>query len=91
MGPDEIAFIKAVVLLVIGVGAARTGVQLWIRARHRTLAEADTQAIAELREDQQQLQTYVMELEERLDFTERRLLQYDEPPTNPEPRQLTPV
>ncbi|MEO5800678.1 MAG: hypothetical protein ABIZ70_05845, partial [Gemmatimonadales bacterium] len=66
-------------------------VQLWIRARHRTLAEADAQAIAELREEQQELQAHVAELEERLDFTERRLLQAGEAPFKPEPRHLTPV
>lgn len=82
MDPSDIGFIKAVVafaaVAVTGFGAVR----MWLRVRYpnvppdQRILEAAQEENAHLRAN---LEARVAELEERLDFAERRLLQERSP------------
>lgn len=94
MDPTDIAFIKGAVafalLATTGLGA------YWLRLRARMLSGSDRPALDAVQEDLAQtraeLETRLMEVEERLDFAERRMLQDPSPKASPDlPAALTPV
>jgi len=77
MGPEDIAFIKGAVGFVL---LAATGLSAyWLRLRARAVAAREEQLLQSLRDEQAQVQAAMdarlAELEDRLDFAERRLLQ----------------
>lgn len=94
MDPSDIAFLKAVVL---GLFTAGTGLTAWwLHLRHRARRAPDLEReLEELRVEQARertaFETRLAELEERVDFAERRLVQERADPKRLEPRVPTPV
>ena len=94
MDQSMIAFIKGAIAFLMVSGTAMTGVWLWfrLRATYRTDAQP---VIDALRDEHARLEaemgSRMAELEDRVDFVERRLVQ-GKPPTNLPPRpERTPV
>jgi hypothetical protein len=95
MGPGDAAFIKAVIAFVLVAGTGMTGFWLWLRARARATPDL-TKFLDSVREENAQveadLSARIAELEERVDFTERRMVQGQEPARLPQPpKARTPV
>lgn len=95
MDPGDIFFIKAVIAFVLVAGTGMTGFGLWLRARARATPDFG-KLVDSLREENAQLQAdlsaRMAELEERVDFTERRLVQEREAARlPPPPKARTPV
>ena len=94
MDKGVIAFIQAAVAFVLVAGTGMTGFWLWLRERRRAIPGADHVADA-LREEnarfQADLEARLAELEERLDFAERRLTQEKGTALLPDARARTPV
>jgi hypothetical protein len=94
MDQATISFIEGVVLFVVGAGTWMS--VYWVRHRVRSQGAPDWERLVEqLREEQDRLhsesRSRIAELEERLDFAERRLVQEREAPRLPTSRPLTPV
>jgi hypothetical protein len=74
----DVIFMEVAIAFVLVAGTCVGTFWLWLRARARRPANLD-KTIESLREENAQLQAELMtrmnELEERLDFTERRLVQ----------------
>lgn len=82
MDPADVGFIKAVVAFVVVAATAFGGARMWLRFRY--LAHSPDQGVLDAaREENAQLratlEARVAELEERLDFAERRLVQERSP------------
>jgi hypothetical protein len=95
MGPGDVAFIRAVIAFVLLAGTGLTAFWIWLRAKARAIPDFD-RTLDALRDENAQLNADVSariaELEERVDFAERRLTQPREPARLPEPRRpRTPV
>jgi hypothetical protein len=94
MDPSDVAFIKGAVAFAL---LAATGLGAWwLRLRSRLLARQDSpdldQTLEHLAQFRSDLDARLIELEERLDFTERRLLQDQSRPRLEErPGAVTPV
>jgi hypothetical protein len=96
MDPSDVAFIKGAIAFVLVAG---TGISVfWLRLRARRLGRPEVDRIVEaLREENAALQAELGErmgeLEERVDFVERRVVQPPrlEPLPRPEGRISTPV
>ncbi|HTR21079.1 MAG TPA: hypothetical protein VMH88_09525 [Gemmatimonadales bacterium] len=96
MDPSDVAFIKAVIAFLLCAGTGLTALRMWLRARAKPLPPGEPDSIVQgLREDAERLEAElgqrIVELEERLDFVERRLVQERESPRLPEPEARTPV
>jgi hypothetical protein len=95
MSPDDIVFVKVAIAFVLMAGTALTALGLWLRARGR--AAPDLRKVLEsVREEHAQLEAdlraRITELEERVDFAERRMVQEREPARLPQPpKARTPV
>ena len=94
MDKGVIAFIQAAVAFVLIAGTGMSAFWLWLRERRRAIPGADRVAEA-LRDENARFQADVearlAELEERLDFAERRLVQEKGIARLPEARPRTPV
>ena len=95
MSPGDVFFIKAIIVCVLVVGTGMTGFWLWLRARARATPDL-TKVLDAVREENAQLEAdlnaRIAELEERVDFTERRMAQEREPARLPQPpKARTPV
>jgi hypothetical protein len=94
MDPTDVAFVKGVIAFVLVAGTAMGAVWMWLRERRRTLPGGD-QVLDALREEnarfQAEIDTRLAELEERIDFAERRLVQERNVTRLPEARPRTPV
>jgi len=95
MGPGDVFFLKAVIVFVLVAGTGITGFWLWLRARARATPDL-SKLLDSVREENAQLQAdlnaRMAELEERVDFTERRLVQEREAVRlPPPPKARTPV
>ena len=95
MGPGDVFFAKAVIAFVLVAGTGMTGFWLWLRARARATPDL-SKLLDSVREENAQLQAdlnaRMAELEERVDFTERRLVQAREAVRLPQPpKARTPV
>jgi hypothetical protein len=95
MTPPDIVFIKAVIAFVLVAGTGMTGFWLWLRARARVAPDL-SKFLDSVREENAQLgadlSARIAELEERVDFTERRMVQEREPARLPQPpKARTPV
>ncbi len=89
------AFIKGVMAFVLLAGTGMTGVWLWFRLRAAYRSDGQQAVIDTLRDENARLEaelgSRMAELEDRVDFVERRLVQ-GRPPTNqPSERERTPV
>jgi hypothetical protein len=94
MPPADVAFIKAIIGIVVlgGFGLAF----YWLRLRHRAPAAPELEReVAALNEDQAALravlESRLNDLEERLDFAERQLVQRSPLPRVAPPPARTPV
>ncbi|HEY3115573.1 MAG TPA: hypothetical protein VGK54_02420 [Chloroflexota bacterium] len=95
MSPPDIVFLKAVIAFVLVAGTGMTGFWLWLRARPRAAPDL-SKFLDSVREENAQLEAdlsaRIAELEERVDFTERRMVQEREPARLPQPpKARTPV
>jgi hypothetical protein len=95
MSPSDIVFVKAVIAFLLLAGTGMTGFWLWLRARGRAAPDL-SKILDAVREENAQLQAdlsaRIAELEERVDFTERRMVQEREPARLPQPpKARTPV
>ncbi len=97
MDPSDIAFIKGVIAFLLLAGTGMSAFSMWLRHRKSLAAPASDQdpVIQSLRDDSARLEAElgerIVELEERLDFVERRLVQEREAPRLPNPPARTPV
>jgi hypothetical protein len=94
MDQSMIAFIKAVIAFLLVSGTGMASVWLWFRLRSAYRTDAQP-VIDALRDEHARLEaelgSRMTELEDRVDFVERRLVQ-GRPPTNLPPRpERTPV
>ena len=93
MDPSDVAFVKGVIAFVLIAGTAMGAFWLWLRERRRALPGADH--VDALREEnarfQAEIDARLAELEERIDFTERRLVQERSTARLPEARPRTPA
>ncbi|HLZ44510.1 MAG TPA: hypothetical protein VKQ05_02425 [Gemmatimonadales bacterium] len=86
-------FVEGVVTFLVVAATAMSGVSLWLRYRAQNPPGADTAALDGLRDENAELRGRMAELEERLDFVERRTIQDQQParlPPAPRPER-TPV
>jgi hypothetical protein len=95
MGPGDVAFVKAVIAFVLVAGTGMTGFWLWLRARARATPDV-SKLLDSVRQENAQLEAdlnaRMAELEERVDFTERRLVREREAVRLPQPpKARTPV
>jgi hypothetical protein len=95
MSPSDIFFFKAVIAFLLMAGTGMTGFWLWLRARGRAAPDL-SKFLDSVREENAQLEVdlraRIAELEERVDFTERRMVQEREPARLPQPpKARTPV
>ena len=93
--PSDIAFIKGVIAFFLVAGTGFAAWSTWLHYRTRGLPPADLEpTIQALRDDAARLEAElgerIVELEERLDFVERRLVQERDPQRLPPPAR-TPV
>ena len=94
MNPSEVAFIKGVIAFLLASGTGMAGCWLWFRLR--ASSRSDSQVVIEALKDEHarleaEMASRMAELEDRVDFVERRLVQ-GKPPTNLPPRpERTPV
>ena len=95
MSPPDIVFIKAVIAFVLLAGTGMTGFWLWLRARGRAAPDL-SKLLDSVREENAQLEVdltaRMAELEERVDFVERRFVQEKDAARLPQPAKArTPV
>jgi len=95
MSPSDIAFVKAVIAFLLLAGTGMTAFWLWLRARGRAAPDL-SKFLDSVREENAQveadLRARIAELEERVDFTERRMVQEREPARlSQPPKARTPV
>lgn len=95
MSPGDVFFIKAIIVFVLVAGTGMTAFWLWLRARGRATPDLN-KVLDSVREENAQLHAdlsaRMAELEERLDFTERRLVAEREVARLPQPpKARTPV
>ena len=95
MDPGDVFFIKAIIVFVLVAGTGMTAFWLWLRARGRAAPDLN-KVLDAVREENAQFQTELSsrmaELEERVDFTERRLVAEREIARLPQPpKARTPV
>ena len=94
MDKDVIAFIEGAIAFVLVAGTGMGAFWLWLRERRRATPGAD-HAVDAVRDEnarfQADLDARLTDLEERLDFAERRLVQDQRPARLPEVRPRTPV
>lgn len=94
MDPSDVAFIKGVIAFVLFAGTGMSTFWLWLRERGRGRPEVD-RIVDALREENAalhaELGARVFELEERVDFVERRLVQAPKVEPLPQTRITTPV
>jgi hypothetical protein len=94
MDASTVAFIKGVIAFLLLAGTGMSAFQLWIRARTRHRSDVDRLS-GGLREENAQMHAEfgarLAELEERVDFAERRLVQERGAGQLPSARVPTPV
>lgn len=86
-----VPFLEGVVAIIVLAAIVERGVSLWLRHRAQRRPEEDGAGSEALREENSELRTRVAELEERLDFVERRLVQEQPPLRLPIEPERTPV
>ena len=94
MDPSTVAFIKGAVAFVLVAGTGMSALVLWLRERRRDRPAID-KIVETLREENAALQAELggrlIELEERVDFVERRFVQAPKGESLPQRRMTTPV
>lgn len=94
MEASTAAFIKGVIAFVLVAGTGMSALVLWLRERRRGRPDVD-KIVEALREEnavlQSELDARLIELEERVDFVERRFVQAPKGELLPPRRMTTPV
>ncbi len=94
MDPYTVAFIKGAIAFLMVSGTGMAGCWLWFRLRATYRADRTTEIDA-LRDEHTRLEAELggrmAELEERVDFVERRLVQERPPAQLPQRPERTPV
>ena len=95
MDPINETFIRYCIAFVLVSGTVMTGIRLWFKYRHLPPGGSDPEILA-LRDEQARVEadlgSRIADLEQRLDFVERRLVQEQRPARLPEPpKAKTPV
>ena len=95
MDRADIVFVEVVIAFLLVAGTGMTGFWLWLRSRARAAPDL-SKLIDSIREENAQLEAdlnaRMAELEERVDFTERRVVQEREAARLPKPpKAVTPV
>jgi hypothetical protein len=95
MSPEDVAFVKGVIAFLLVAGTGMSAYWLRVRARHLRASGRDDaldmarDEIAHLRAE---VEARMLELDERMDFVERRLVQEGEKPRLPAASRVpTPV
>jgi hypothetical protein len=94
VNPSDVAFLKGVIAFVLIAGTGMSAFWLWLRERRRgrpdvgKIVDAVREENATLQAD---LEARILELEERVDFVERRLVQAPKVEPLRQPRITTPV
>jgi hypothetical protein len=91
MDRSVVAFLEGVVAFTVIAATGMSGVSLWLRSRAQRRPELDSDALDALRQENSELRARMVELEERVDFVERRLVQEQQPPQLPKQAERTPV
>ena len=90
MDPTDVAFVKGVITFLLVAGTGMSTFWLWLRSRARTPSDFDNM-LEGLREEnahfQADLAARMAELEERVDFAERQLVQERQASRLPEPSE----
>jgi hypothetical protein len=84
-------FSRSSFAFIVIAGTVEHGVSLWLRHHAQRRPELDGAGIEALREENSELRTRVAELEERVDFVERRLVREQPPLWLPNEPERTPV
>jgi len=95
MDPENANFVRYCIAFVLVSGTVMTGIRLWFKSRNFPRGESDPEILA-LRDEQARVEadlgSRIMDLEQRLDFVERRLVQEQRQARLPEPpKAKTPV
>ena len=91
MDRSVVAFVEGVVAFIVLAATGMSAVSLWLRSRAQGRHTLDNSALEALREENTELRARLAEVEERVDFVERRLVQEPQPPRLPKPPDRTPV
>jgi len=86
-----VPFLEGVVAFIVIAGTVEHGVSLWLRHRAQRRPEREGAEIEALREENSELRTRLAELEERVDFVERRFAREQPPRRLPNEPERTPV
>ena len=94
MDPSAISFVKAAIAFILVAGAGLSVFKLWLLSRVRSAPDVE-RLIEGMREENAYLHSDLVarlaELEERVDFAERRLMQEGGHDRLPSPHERTPV
>ena len=94
MDPSDVAFVKGVITFVLVAGTFAGIFRMWLRARYGSSPRTE-RLVEGLRDDNAQLRAdfdaRIAELEERVDFAERRLVQERSSPPRRDSTARTPV
>ncbi len=91
MDRSVIGFIEGIVAFMVLAATGMSAYSLWLRSRAQARPELDNSALDALREENSELRARLAEVEERVDFVERRLVQEQQPPRLPKQPERTPT
>ena len=91
MDHSVVAFLEGVVAIVVLAAIGERGVSLWLRSRAQRRPQLDSSALEALHQENSELRARMGELEERVDFVERRLVQEQQPHRLANETERTPV
>jgi len=91
MDRSVIGFIEGIVSFIVLAATGTTVYSLWLRSRAQARPHLDNSTLEALRQENSELRARLAEVEERVDFVERRLVQEQQPPRLPKQPERTPV
>lgn len=91
MDHSVVAFLEGVVAFIVLAATGMSGVSLWLRSRAQRQGHLDSSGLEALHQENSDLRARMAELEERVDFVERRLVQEQQPPRLAPQPERTPV
>ena len=91
MDRGVIGFIEGIVSFIVIAATGTSVYSLWLRSRAQARPQLDNSTLEALRQENSELRARLAEVEERVDFVERRLVQEQQPPRLPKQPERTPV